>query len=172
MTARAVRTTRVAIWRQHADGPSLHERMPIGQFFQSIPAEKSVTDTGQRAERDWGGRVSGACGWGCVMLGERIRVARARARLTLRDVASKCDCTPQAVKKWEDDQSMPDSRKFLAICRELDVSAEWLMAPEPLDFHSTETAPQGRHAKYWVREAVAEMKELGILHSPPPETDK
>lgn len=97
------------------------------------------------------------------MLGERLRVARARARLTLRDVAKECGCTPQAVKKWEDDEAMPDSRKFLAICGLLDVSAEWLMDGAPLDFHSTDQAPQGRHAKYWVREAVAEMRELGLL---------
>lgn len=97
------------------------------------------------------------------MLGERLRVARARARMTLKDVARECDCTPQAVHKWEDDRAMPDSRRFLKLCAILDVSAEWLMAGEPLDFHSTETAPQGRHAKYWVRESIAELKEEGFL---------
>lgn len=97
------------------------------------------------------------------MLGERLRVARARARFTMADLAIVCDCTPQAVMKWEADKAMPDSRKFLAICRALDVSAEWLMAGEPLDFHSTETAPQGRHAKYWVREAIGELREAGFL---------
>lgn len=97
------------------------------------------------------------------MLGERLRVARARARLTMADVASECECTAQAVKKWEHDEAMPDSRRFLTLCRILDVSQEWLMAGAPLDFHSTETAPQGRHAKYWIREAIAEMRELGLV---------
>lgn len=100
------------------------------------------------------------------MLGERIRVARARARLTLRQVAEECECSAQAVNKWEDDRAMPDSRRFLKLCGLLDVSAEWLMDHEPLDFHSTSRAPQGRHAKYWVREAVAEMRELGYLPAP------
>lgn len=97
------------------------------------------------------------------MFGERLRVARARARITLRDVAKECDCTAQAVHKWEDDRAMPDSRRLIKLCALLDVSAEWLIAAEPLDFHSTEAAPQGRHAKYWVREAIAEMKEQGML---------
>ncbi len=97
------------------------------------------------------------------MLGERLRVARARARMTMRDVADACGCSPQAVLKWENDTAMPDSSKFITLCRILDVSAEWLIAGEPLDFHSTETAPQGRHAKYWVREAVAELREEGFL---------
>ena len=97
------------------------------------------------------------------MLGERLRVARARQKLTLRDVAVACGCTAQAVKKWEDDISMPDSKKFIKLIAILDISAEWLIAGTPLDFRSTEEAPQGRHAKYWVREAVAELKEQGIL---------
>lgn len=97
------------------------------------------------------------------MLGERLRVARARARKTMADVARECGCTPQAVMKWEADKAMPDSRKFMKLCAMLDVSSEWLMDATPLDFHSTETAPQGRHAKYWVREAVAEMREVGLL---------
>ena len=97
------------------------------------------------------------------MLGERLRVARARAKLSMRDVAAECECTAQAVMKWEADKAMPDSRKFIKLCGLLDVSAEWLMDGTPLDFHSTDTAPQGRHAKYWVREAVAEMREMGMI---------
>lgn len=97
------------------------------------------------------------------MLGERLRVARARAGLTMAQVAKECGCTAQAVMKWEHDRAMPDSKKFLKLCGLLDVSAEWLMDAEPLDFHSTERAPQGRHAKYWAREAIAEMRELGLV---------
>jgi transcriptional regulator with XRE-family HTH domain len=96
------------------------------------------------------------------MIGERLRAARGRARLTLRHVASACGVTPQAVNKWEDDTAMPTSGKFMVLCKILDVSPEWLIAG-PLDFHSTETAPQGVHAKYWVREAIAELKEQGII---------
>lgn len=96
------------------------------------------------------------------MIGERLRAARGRARKTLRDVARVCNCTPQAVTKWENDEAMPTSGKLIALCRELDVSMEWIMAG-PLDFHSTERAPQGVHAKYWVREAVTELKEQGFL---------
>jgi len=97
------------------------------------------------------------------MIGSRLRVARANARMTLRDVARECGCTPQAVKKWEDDSAMPNSTKFIALCRALGVSSEWIIDQTPLDFQSTETAPQGRHAKYWVREAIAELREGGFL---------
>lgn len=90
---------------------------------------------------------------------ERLAAARGRFRITLRDISEACDCTPQAVKRWEDGKAMPDSRRFLALCSLLDVSAEWLFCPDPLDFHSTEDAPQGRHAKYWVRAALAELAD-------------
>lgn len=93
------------------------------------------------------------------MFGERLRVARARARLTLRDVGREIEVSAQMVKKYEDGNSMPSSSKFIKLCEILDVSAEWLFDPAPLDFQSTETAPQGRHAKYWVREALDEILE-------------
>ncbi len=98
-----------------------------------------------------------------TMLGERLRVARARAKLSMAAVAKECECTAQAVFKWEADKAMPDSRRFLKLCGLLDVSAEWLMDGAPLDFHSTEKAPQGRHAKYWVREAIEEMAREGLV---------
>lgn len=97
------------------------------------------------------------------MIGERLRVARARQRMTLRDVSTVVGVTAQAVKKYEDDKMMPNSRVFVALCRCLDVSGEWLLDGTPLDFHSTDKAPQGRHAKYWVREAIAELREVGEL---------
>ena len=96
------------------------------------------------------------------MIGERLRAARGRARKTLRDVARACGCSAQAVKKLEDDMAMPSSAKLIAICRLLDVSMEWILDGK-LDFHSAERAPQGVHAKYWVREAIAELKEQGLL---------
>ena len=100
------------------------------------------------------------------MIGERLRVARARARLSMSALGAVCGCTAQAVKKWEANEAMPSSSKFIAICAALDVSAEWLIDGTPLDFHSTETAPQGRHAKYWVREAIAELRETGVMPTP------
>lgn len=96
------------------------------------------------------------------MIGERLRVARARSRHTMRSLGDLVGVTPQAIKKYEDDVMMPNSGVLVKLCRELDVSIEWLL-DGPLDFYSTESAPQGRHAKYWVREAIAELKEIGDL---------
>jgi len=83
--------------------------------------------------------------------------------MTMAAVAEECECTAQAVKKWEHDEAMPDSRKFIVLCGLYDISPEWLMDHEPLDFHSTSRAPQGRHAKYWVREALVEMMTEGLV---------
>lgn len=90
------------------------------------------------------------------MTWERFKVARARAGFTFAGIAEICGVTAQAVKKWEDGIAMPSSSRLMTVCHEFDCSIEWIMNPEPLDFHSTERAPQGRHAKYWVREALDE----------------
>lgn len=86
----------------------------------------------------------------------RFKVARARAGYTFQAVADLCGVSPQAVKKWEDGDAMPSSERLLTICLAFDCSLEWIMSADPLDFHSTAQAPQGRHAKYWVREAMDE----------------
>jgi transcriptional regulator with XRE-family HTH domain len=88
---------------------------------------------------------------------ERFAAARGRKRLTLRQVADACGVSAQAVKKWEDGLCYPSSGALIAFARLADCSAEWLMDFRPLDFHSTEDAPQGRHAKYWVRAALDEL---------------
>lgn len=92
-----------------------------------------------------------------VYFAERFAAARGRKGLTLRDIASACNVTPQAVKKWEDGLCYPSSGALIAFARMADCSVEWLMDYRPLDFHSTDEAPQGRHAKYWVRAALEEL---------------
>ena len=94
------------------------------------------------------------------MFGERLRIARVRANLSMSALGKECGVTPQAIKKFEHNECMPKSSVLIALCRVLDCSAEWLIEATPLDFHTTETAPQGRHAKYWVREA---LREIGYL---------
>lgn len=91
-----------------------------------------------------------------MMSWERFKAARARAGYTMKAVADMCGVTPQAVKKWEDGKAMPSSARLSRICAAFDCSVEWIMCTDPLDFKSTEQAPQGRHAKYWVREAMDE----------------
>ena len=97
------------------------------------------------------------------MFGERLRVAKARAKKTFAEIGAECGVTPQAVKKWENGRSMPSSAALVKLCEMLDCSLEWFMCPDPLDFRSTDSAPEGRHAKYWVREAIAELREAGYL---------
>src|SRR6056297_769552 len=92
-----------------------------------------------------------------VHFAERVAAARGRKGLTLRDVAKACKVTPQAVKKWEDGTCYPSSGALIAFAKIADCSVEWLMNYRPLDFHSTQDAPQGRHAKYWVRAALEEL---------------
>ena len=97
------------------------------------------------------------------MIGERLRVARARARKSLREVAAECGVTAQAVKKYEDDVYMPKSSTFHELCRCLDISSEWLIDPAPLDFKTNYNAVEGRHVKEWVREAISELRDDGYL---------
>lgn len=94
---------------------------------------------------------------------ERLRAVMGAKKLTLRAVGKECGVSAQAVKKWCDGVSMPSSGRVITICKMGGCTLEWLFAQEPMDWESSETAPQGRHAKYWVREAIAELKDEGLL---------
>lgn len=100
---------------------------------------------------------------GCSAFAERLRAVIAARRARRPELARLCGVTPQAVQKWCDGAAMPSSGSFLTICKHLNCSAEWLLYGHALDFHGTQTAPDGKHAKYWVREALAELKEQGLL---------
>lgn len=93
------------------------------------------------------------------MIGIRLRVARARMNYSMKTLGDLVGVSAQMVKKYEHDESMPNSSTLISICKELDVSAEWLMSSTPLDFQSTDRAPQGRHAKYWVKQALDELAD-------------
>lgn len=50
-----------------------------------------------------------------MSLGARLRAARHGAKLTLAAVGNACGVTPQAVKKWEKDESPPPVAAVLII---------------------------------------------------------
>ncbi|MDE5803185.1 MAG: helix-turn-helix domain-containing protein [Lachnospiraceae bacterium] len=59
--------------------------------------------------------------------GEKILRSRQNAGLTQEELALRIGVTPQAVSRWERNQSMPDILLFSDLCRVLDVSADSLL---------------------------------------------
>lgn len=65
---------------------------------------------------------------------ERLRAVRGARARTLADVAIACDCSAQAVHKWEAGEAYPSSKRLVALCRYLACSMDWIMEPDRLDF--------------------------------------
>ena len=68
------------------------------------------------------------------MIGKRLRLARAAAGMSLRDLASKIGnlVTAQAIGKYERDESMPGSGVLIALAKGLGVSVDYLLGDEQL----------------------------------------
>lgn len=66
------------------------------------------------------------------MLGDRLKLARARAGLSLRDLAAQMEppVSAQALSKYENDAMMPSSRVLLGLARALDVPTDFLMGAQ------------------------------------------
>jgi len=94
---------------------------------------------------------------------QRLRCVMGINRITMQRLGFLCGVTPQAVLKWTQGKAMPSSSACIKICKAGGCSMEWLFFPKFLDLESTDEAPQGRHAKYWAREVIAELRECGDL---------
>lgn len=65
-------------------------------------------------------------------IGHRIKLARLKEGLSLRDLAAKMDglVSAQALGKYERDEMLPGSRVLLALGKTLNVSLDYLLAPK------------------------------------------
>jgi len=59
--------------------------------------------------------------------GEKICKCRQNQNLTQEEFAAKLCVTPQAVSRWERNQSLPDITILIDICRILNISADYLL---------------------------------------------
>lgn len=65
------------------------------------------------------------------MIGERLRIARRKSGLSLRDLASRMggQITHMAISKYERGEMEPSSTVLIALAKALDVSLEFLASP-------------------------------------------
>jgi Zn-dependent peptidase ImmA (M78 family)/DNA-binding XRE family transcriptional regulator len=74
------------------------------------------------------------------MDGERIKLARKRAGLSLRDLAAKMGGTvsAQAIGKYERGEMLPGSTVLIAMTKALGVSIPYLLAPQGVELQEVE----------------------------------
>ena len=72
------------------------------------------------------------------MLGERIRLARLAARMTLRELADKVGVTAQAISKYETGKDMPRQSVLLRLADATKVNTAYLLHPMTVKLHEVE----------------------------------
>jgi len=110
------------------------------------------------------------------MIGNRLRLARNAAGLSLRALAERMDglVTAQAITKYEQDKMMPGSKVLLALARELGVSPDYLLSEREIELSGVEfrKAPSaGAREETTIQARVLEQLERYIaieevLHLP------
>lgn len=65
-----------------------------------------------------------------LTLGRRIQALRKAQSLTQEQLAERMDVTPQAVSKWENDQSCPDIMSLPRLAKELQATVDALLTGE------------------------------------------
>ena len=97
------------------------------------------------------------------MLGQRLRVARAAAGLSLRGLQEKIDnlVTAEAIGKYERDEAMPGSRVLIALARAVDVSEDYLVGDREVVLEKVEFRKKSIASRK--EEAQVEAKALHSL---------
>lgn len=95
------------------------------------------------------------------MIGRRLKVARAAAGLSLRELSARMDgvVTAQAIGKYERDEDMPGSRALMGLARALDVSEEYLLSDEELVLEGVDFRKKASSRE----EATIEAKTVQLL---------
>ena len=84
-------------------------------------------------------------------LGNKISSCRKENNLTQEALAEKLNVSPQAVSKWENDQSIPDINVLIAMSDLFAVSLDWLLKQTNEDYKPEQRQP-------------AKPKKPGVLH--------
>ena len=97
------------------------------------------------------------------MLGDRLRLARKKAGLSMDGLVSAMggQISKQALSKYERNLMMPGSRVLASLCRHLDVSLEFLMSSE---IEALEGVDFRTHAKTTAKER-AQVEAIVIEHA-------
>jgi transcriptional regulator with XRE-family HTH domain len=118
------------------------------------------------------------------MLGERIKLARKKAGLTLQDLAGRMSpaVTPQALSKYERGKMFPSTSVLMGLGRALDVSIDFLMSGqvarlEEVEFrkHSGTSARERAQAEALVLARMEKYLEIEAILDVPecsPEWDQ
>jgi transcriptional regulator with XRE-family HTH domain len=95
------------------------------------------------------------------MIGRRLKVARAAAGLSLRELSARMDgvVTAQAIGKYERDEDMPGSRALMGLARALDVSEDYLLSDEELVLEGVDFRKKASSRE----EATIEAKSVQLL---------
>lgn len=97
------------------------------------------------------------------MIGEKLKIARAAAGLSLRDLAARMGgrVTAQAIGKYERDEDMPSSGVLIALARALDVREEYLLSDDEIVLEGVDfrKAPKASSRE----EAVLQAKTIHLL---------
>ena len=74
------------------------------------------------------------------MIGQRLRISRSAAGLSLRDLEAKIGnrVTAQAISKYERDEAMPSSGVLIALADALDVSVDYLVGDRDMVLEAVE----------------------------------
>lgn len=93
-------------------------------------------------------------------IGSRIRSARKEAKLTLEQLGSLLGLTKGAISQWETGRTAPDLSLIPEICRDLRVSADYLVRGLDVSFLDEQSVTLARRISTLTPEQQVALRDL------------
>ena len=113
-----------------------HSSHPLSGLGQKIRIDHIVNTMFTISHQDMDCQPDG----GAPMLAERLRLARKRAGMSLRDLAAKIDhrASAQAISKYENGAMLPSASVLVVLGKALSVSLDFLMSSQVIELAGVE----------------------------------
>lgn len=107
-----------------------------------------------------------------MTIGQRISTLRKEKNIPQTELAQLLDVSRQAVSKWENDQTSPDTIKLIRLAEVLDTEVEYLVTgrkpvyePAPVVVNLVETVERVQE-KVVVKEVVRHVRRKPVRRNP------
>lgn len=95
-----------------------------------------------------------------MTFGEKLQQLRKKQGLSQEELAERLEVSRQAISKWENEGSVPDSGKIVALSRIFSVSTDYLLLDEE-ELPQAKGPAGGRTARRWLPAAAVGAGGLG-----------
>lgn len=95
-----------------------------------------------------------------MTIGQRIAILRKQNHFSQEELGGKLGVSRQSIYKWENDASIPEIDKLIALCKLFSVSVGWLLGVEDLPEQASPTSESTEQTNELTEQQLKMVEEI------------